>query len=304
MKKIWVEKYRPRSIDEVIFSDDRVKERFKTYVEEGEFPSLLLAGTQGTGKSSISRALIKDIGIDKMDVLRIKCSDEKIDAMRAKVVAFSMTMAIGKFKVVQLEEFDYLSQEAQGLLRSQIEDTSSNCRFIATCNYVNKIIPPLRSRFQEYTFTAPNREACLIRAAEILEAENKTFEIDDLEKVVSAGYPDMRKVIQLLEACSKTGGLELVADGTVSDWKLQLLPLLESGDLKAARKVVCESATKEELVDTYRFLYDNIHRIKKFKGCEDQAFVLIAQYQYQHYFVADPELQIAALFCELSMLGK
>lgn len=303
MKKLWVEAHRPRTLDHVIFSDERIKKIFSRFVEAGEIPNLLLYGVQGTGKSSISKALIRDLKIDRMDVLRVACSDEKIDAMREKVKTFSNTMAVGKFKIVQLEEFDYLSQDAQALLRTQIEDTSSNCRFIATCNYVNKIIPPLRSRFQEFSFSAPNREDCLIRAAEILEIESIEFEIEDLEKVVAAGYPDMRKIIQLLEASSKTGKLELSTDGSVSDWKLQLLPLLESGDLKMCRKVVCESASKEELIDAYRFLYDNIHRVKAFKNNVDQAIVLIAQYQYQHYFVADPELQIAALFCELTALG-
>lgn len=304
MKKLWVELHRPRNIENVIFADERIKKLFLKFIEEGEIPNLLLSGIQGTGKSSISKALIRDLKIDRMDVLRVACSDEKIDAMREKVKTFSNTMAVGKFKIVQLEEFDYLSQDAQALLRTQIEDTSSNCRFIATCNYVNKIIAPLRSRFQEFTFSAPNREECIIRGAEILEKENVEFELDDLEKVVAAGYPDMRKIIQLLEAGSKTGKLSLETDGSVSNWKLQLLPLLEVGDIKACRKVVCESASKEELIDAYRFLYDNVHRVKYFKNHLEDVFVLIAKYQYQHYFVADPELQMAALFCELSVLGE
>lgn len=306
MKKLWIESHRPKSIENIIFADKRIKRVFQSYVENQEIPNLLLFGVQGTGKTSISKALIRDLNIDRNDVIRINCSDEKIDAMRDKVKAFSNTMAHGKFKVVQLEEFDYLGHEAQALLRAQIEDSSDNCRFIATCNYINKITPPLRSRFQEFSFSAPDRDAALIRAAEILELENIDFDINDLDLIVSAGYPDMRKIIQLLEAGSKDGKLSLALDGKVSDWKLQLLPLLEAGNIAASRKVVCESASKEELIDVYRFLYNNIPTMPAFKKNADQIIVLIAQYQFQHSFVElqDAELQIAALFCEINALGK
>jgi DNA polymerase III delta prime subunit len=161
----------------------------------------------------------------------------------------------------------------------------------------------MHSRFQVFRFSRPDREQVLLRMADVLVAENIEFEVDDLEKVVEAGYPDVRKVLQLLEAGSKSGKLAIQGEGAVADWKLQLLPLLETGDLKGARTLVCTSASKEELQDVYRFLYDNIHRIKKLKGKEDQAVILIAQYQYQHAFVADPEIQVAALFIEMGALS-
>jgi replication factor C small subunit len=205
-------------------------------------------------------------------------------------------------KVVQLEEFDYLGHDAQALLRSLIEETAGSCRFIATCNYINKVTPPLRSRFQEFYFGAPDKMAVIERVVGILSQRGIEADLNDVDKIIAAGYPDFRKVIQLLEQHSTSGKLVIGDTAEVSDWKLQLLPLLERGDLKAARKTVCESATREELVEIYRFLYDNITRVKSFRGKEDQAIVLIAQYQYQHGFVADPELQIAALFAELGAL--
>ncbi len=315
VKKPWVEIYRPQSIQDVIFSDERTKKTFQKYLEERNIPNLLMYGPPGTGKTSVSEALCRELNVDSMDILRINCSDEKIDAMREKVRNFAMTMPLGQpfnfetgisadtaFKVVQLEEFDYLGHDAQALLRSLIEEVSSTCRFIATCNYINKVTPPLRSRFQEFYFAAPNREEMTIRAAEILESEGVEFTVEALDAVVAAGYPDMRKVIQLLEQQSTSGALLTVKTTGVSDWKLQLLPLLEKNDFKAARKVVCESATREELVEVYRFLYDNIGKLKVLKGKEDQAVVLIAQYMYQHAFAADPEINIAALFCELGAL--
>lgn len=301
MKKVWVEAYRPQSVKDVIVTNARERATFDQYVKEGEIPNLLMQGGPGTGKSSMSLALIRDLKIDRSDVLKINCSDEKIEAMRDKVKNFAMTMSVGKFKVVRLEEFDYLGHDAQALLRDLIETTSNNCRFIATCNYINKVTPALRSRFQEVTFSAPSKDEVLIKAAEILETENVKFELDDLEKVVAAGYPDFRKIIQILEKCSKTGSLVINDDAAAQDWKLQLLPLIEAGEIGSARKLVCETASKEELVDVYRFLYNNLHRCKKLKR-QDEAVVLIAQYQFQHSFVSDPELQIAALFIEIAAL--
>lgn len=301
MQKIWCEKYRPQCVADVIVKDEHDRRTFAQYVKEGEIPNLLLYGGPGTGKSSMSLALIRDVGVDRSDILKINCSDEKIDAMRDKVKAFAMTMPVGKFKVVRLEELDGIGHEAQKLLRDLMEVSSNSCRFIATCNYVNTVMPPLRSRFQEFQFASPSKDEVLIKAAEILEAEQVAFDLDDLEKVVAAGYPDFRKVIQLMEQSSKTGKLVIKGGDAARDWKLELLPLIEAGDIKGAREVVCASATKEELVDVYRFLYDNLHRMKKLKH-QDQAVVLIAQYQYQHGFVADPELQVAALFIEIAAL--
>ena len=302
LRKLWVEAYRPKKIVDVIFANDKERKVFESIIEEKSLPNLLLIGTQGTGKTSLSNALLHELGVLPEDTLRINCSDEKIDAIREKVKTFAYTMALGDFKVCQLEEMDHLSLDAQALLRALIEDVSSSCRFIATGNYENKIIPAMHSRFQVFRFSRPDREQVLLRMADVLVAENIEFEVDDLEKVVEAGYPDVRKVLQLLEAGSKSGKLAIQGEGAVADWKLQLLPLLETGDLKGARTLVCTSASKEELQDVYRFLYDNIHRIKKLKGKEDQAVILIAQYQYQHAFVADPEIQVAALFIEMGAL--
>lgn len=305
MKKVWVELYRPRSVERIIMPDVRTRKKFKEFIDEGQIPNILMYGGPGTGKTSLSLALIRDLGVQKVDVMKINCSDEKIDALRDKVKGFATTMAMGKFKVVRLEEFDYLGHDAQALLRALIEEVSGSCRFIATCNYINKVTPPLRSRFQEFQISTPAREDIIVLGAEILETEGVDFEIEDLEKVVAAGYPDVRKIIQLLEGSTIGGKLNLASNSaSVSDWKLQLIDCLESSDLKLARKVVCESATKEELSDVYRFLFDNVHRVKKLKGYLDDAIVLIAEYQYKHAFVADAEINVAALFIEIDALTR
>lgn len=304
IKKPWVEQYRPATLGSVIFTDERISKTFQKFVSEKFIPNLLLYGGPGTGKTSVSSALLKDLGVDRLDRLRINCSDEKIDALRDKVKSFAMTMPVGYLKVVQLEEFDYLGHDAQALLRSLIEEVGGSCRFIATCNYINKITPPLRSRFQEFAFVAPNRDLILERAATILAEHNIEADIDDVDSIISAGYPDFRKIIQLLEQHSSSGKLVISSAEAVFDWKLQLLPALESGDMKVARKIVCDSATKEEVAEVFKFLFDNLPKLKKFKGREDDAIVLLAQYQYQHAFAADAEINTAALFIELGRLIK
>lgn len=303
MKKVWVEKYRPKSIAGVIMPDQRISTKFASFISSCEIPNILLHGGPGTGKTSISRALINDLKIDKNDVLIIRCSDEKIDALRDKVRGFATTMPHGNFKVVRLEEFDYLSLDAQALLRSLIEDVSGSCRFIATCNYLNKVMPALRSRFQEFKIATPAREDVIVLAAEILEKEGARYSEDDLDRVVSIAYPDIRKLIQYLDEFTVNGEFKIRTTGeSASDWKLQLLPLLESGDLRAARKVICESATREEVVEIFKFIYDNLPRLKRFSKSIDDAVLLLNRYQYQHAFVSDVELNVAALMIELGQL--
>jgi DNA polymerase III delta prime subunit len=306
LNQVWCEKYRPKSVNKIILSDEKVKKQFNQFLISENIPNILMFGGPGTGKTSMSQALIKDLNINRLDVLRINCSDEKIDALRDKVKGFANTMPLGKFKIVRLEEFDYLNHEAQALLRSLIEDVSDSCRFIATCNYINKVTPPLRSRFQEFQMMSPDKDDVIVLAAEILEAEKIEFDITSIEKIIAVSYPDVRKMIQLLESNTVNNKLCLSNESSIVDWKLQLLPLLESSKFLQARKIVCESATQQELIDIFRFLFDNIHRAQLLvqHGYHDDAIILIAKYQYQHAFVSDPEINIAALFCELERFNK
>jgi DNA polymerase III delta prime subunit len=303
IKKPWVEAHRPHVLSDVIFSDTRVQRIFAKYAADKEFPNLLIYGPPGTGKSSLSWVLTRESEVDEMDVLKINCSDEKIDALREKVKTFATTMPYGDFKVVRLEEIDYLSQDGQALLRSLIEEVSGSCRFIATCNYLNKVLPPLQERFQLHHFKAPDAGEMTVRAAEILEKRAVEFTVEDLDAVVAACYPSFRRVLQTLESHSTNGTLVLAgSEEGGSDWKLGLLPLLEQGDFAGARKLVCTSATREEVQDVFRFIYDNLHKIKKLKGKEDQAVVKIAEYQVYHSQVSEVEINIAALFIELGAL--
>lgn len=302
VKQLWVERYRPKTLNDVIFAKASIRETFEAFIKDGSIPHLLIYGQPGIGKSSLSSVLINELRVNPSDVLRIPCSDEKIEAMREKVRVFASTIPYGQFKVVQLEEIDYLGHDAMALLRSLIEDSQDTCRFIATCNYVTKVIPPLRSRFDEVEFTKPSFDDVLERAAHILETEGVRFKVDDLQRVVLAGYPDLRKVTLLLERCSKTGTLLITENQQVDDWKLGLLPLLQAGDAAGARKLVCANATREEVSEVFRFIYDSLPKLPKFKQHEAQVIVLLAQYQYQAAFVADHEINLAAFFVEIGAL--
>ena len=296
---IWVEKYRPRTISDVIFQDARQAENSESFVSDGNFPNLLLSGIQGTGKTTISKALMRDVNVDKSDVLRINCSDKKIDALRNEVTSFATTMPLGKFKVVQLEEFDYLSLDGQALLRGLIEDTSATCRFIATCNYENKIIPPLKSRFQHFYFRAPDKDKIAGRMVDILDKEKVDYSAEDLLTYIDVGYPDIRRTIQLLQG--NVMGNKLLNPSSSSansaDWKFGLLDCISSGDFKAARKLVCESATREEHEEIFTFLYQNIDKMKVVDP--ESAIVTIATYMKGHIQSANTELNLAAMFIEL-----
>ena len=294
---IWVEKYRPARLCDVIFQNSAQAEQFARLVAGGTIPNLLFYGTQGTGKTTLSKVLISELSVDPADRLRINCSDEKIEAMREKVKTFSQSLPLGNFKVVQLEELDYLSLDAQALLRQLMEETAQYTRFIGTCNYVNKVIPALRSRFQEFEFKAPDMELVASRMAQILESEGVSYEPEVLLELIQRAYPDIRKIIQLLQQNSGGGTLARPSTGGAVDWKLELVNCLSRSDWWAARKVVC-AAPKEEHEEVYRFLYDNVDKLKVKN--KEQAVVTIAEYLYRHSLVADTEINLAALFIELS----
>jgi DNA polymerase III delta prime subunit len=299
---IWVERYRPKSIKDVIFQDERQREKFKSFIAAGDIPHLFLSGVQGTGKTSTSLSLIKDLNVASSDVLKINCSDEKIEALRNRVTSFAMSMPLGDFKVVRLEEVDYLSLESMALLRALIEETSRTCRYIATCNYANRVIPALKSRFQEFYFKAPDKEKVAVHVAEILEKEQVEYDAETLLTYVDVGYPDIRKIIQLLQGNVQNGKLlnpqQMSSDS--ADWKFGLLDAISAGDFKRARKLVCESATREEHEDVYTFLYTNIERMKV--SDKEAAIVTIAEYLKSHALVSDTEINLAACFISLGKL--
>ena len=198
--KLWVDRYRPTTIDDYVFHDETHERAFRAMIENKTIPHLLLSGIQGSGKTTLSNILVIALDIDPTDVLIINASDENsVDTIREKIKAFITTFAMGEFKVVRLEEADYITQQGQGILRMLMEEFSDNARFILTCNYENKIIPAIKSRVQQFRFKASNHDDVTEYAASVLISEHVKFQIHLLDLYVSAGYPDVRKIVNMLQ---------------------------------------------------------------------------------------------------------
>jgi DNA polymerase III delta prime subunit len=275
-------------------------------INERNIPHLLLSGVQGSGKSTLSSVLLNELNVDPIDVLSINASDENdVDTMRNKIKSFISTYAMGDFKVVRLEEADYLTPNAQGVLRAMMEDYADVARFILTCNYENKIIPPLKSRCQHFRFAKPDVDDVKVYVYEILTSESVKFTGALLEKYVAIGYPDIRKIVNLLQQYTIDGKLQPPeTKGETKGYKFALLEHIETGNWIDARKVVCAEVAREEWEDVYRFLYENLDKSPSFSSRDkwEAGIVVIADHLYKHSIVADPEINAAAMFIRLGQL--
>lgn len=303
---LWVEKYRPSTLDEYIFHDESHKKAFQQMVEDETIPHLLLSGVQGSGKTTIAQILIKALGVDPSDVLLINASDENsVDVMRDKIKSFITTFALGEFKVIQLEEADYLTLNAQAVMRKYMEDPNCPARFILTCNYENKIMPAIKSRVQQFRFKAADRDEITEYTAKILLSEKIKFTIDLLDKYIAVGYPDIRKIINLLQQNSIGGTLQsLTSKAEAGDYKFKLLDMISCDEWTLARSLVCANVVAEEWEDLYRFLYENLDKSKKFskKDNWEAGMVIIAEYLYKNSITADQEINAAAMFIRFSQV--
>ena len=303
---LWVEKYVPASLDEYIFQDETHKKSFQQMIESQTIPHLLLSGVQGSGKTAIAQILIKGINVDPSDLLVINASDDNsVEFMRERIKSFITTFAIGEFKVIQLEEADYLTHNAQAILRKYMEDPNCPARFILTCNYENKIMPAIKSRSQQFRFKASDRNDIAELTATILLKEKVKFDIDLLDKYIAVGYPDIRKIINLLQQNTIDGNLQpLVTKSEAGDYKFKLLDLINVDDWWGARTLACSNVATEEWEDLYRFLYENLDKSEKFskKDNWESGIVIITDHLYKNAVIADPEINFAACAIRLSQV--
>jgi replication factor C small subunit len=276
-------------------------------INDKSIPHLLFSGPAGSGKTTLAQILIKSMELNETDVMTINASDENsVDVIRDKIKAFVSTYAMGEFKVVHLEEADYISPAGQGVMRRLMEEYADVARFILTCNYEHKIAAPIKSRCQHFHFKAADKDDIAEYLIEILAAEHIKCDIDVIDKYISVGYPDIRKIVGMAQQYSDGGTLSPPPSQTSSgDYKFQLLELIERDKWTDIRKLLCATVLPEEWEDVYRFLYENIHKAPKFMSDRDkwdEAIVSIADHLYKHTLIADPEINAAALFIRLGQI--
>ena len=304
MKQLWVEKYRPNKVDGYVFVDEAQREQVQSWIRDGTIPHLLLSGAAGTGKTTLAKVLINELGVDEYDVMYVNGSKEgrKIEWVD-KLISFVQTMPFGRFKVVLIDEADYMNKESvQPALRNLMEDYSSTVRFIMTCNYPHKIIDPIHSRCQGFHITKTDHTEFTARVATVLVEEGMVFDLDVLDTYVKATYPDLRKCLNLVQMNSQSGTLAppSATDKAAKDWKLDCVDMFKRGQIRQARTLLCQSSTPEEAEDVFRWMYDNLDLWGKTDEQKDQAVVIIRNGIVNHTSVADVEINLSATLIELA----
>jgi|TARA_B100000315_G_scaffold234201_1_gene248021 DNA polymerase III delta prime subunit len=269
------------------------------YIESGDLPHLLLYGKAGTGKTTLAKILVNQI---ECDYLYINASDvRRVDDLIPKVRNFASTIGFKDNKIITLDEVDYISPHSQAALRNLMETFSKHCRFILTCNYVERIIDPIQSRCQSFQIIPPSRSEVAQRMVQILKEENIVYELDDLKILVNSGYPDIRRVINSAQRQSINGKLVVDKQSIVeNDYKLKLLEILKTQDRKSAfkniRQLVADSQIRD-FADLFRLLYDEVDSYGK--GHVAECILVIAKYELSDGQVVDKEINAMAMLIEL-----
>ena len=297
---LWVEKYRPTDLSTYV-GNEHLKEKVKVYLESEDVPHLLLYGKAGTGKTTLAKIITSNIDCDYM---YINASDEnKVDDVRNKIKTFASSVGFKSLKVIILDECDYLTPNAQAALRNLMETFSRHCRFILTCNYVERIIDPIQSRCQSYKVVPPSKKEVAQQMVNILNQENCTFELDDIALIVNAGYPDIRRVINSAQRQIIDGKLKIDTSSVIqNNYKLQLLEMLSNGSkLNDIRKLIADNSISD-YSELFRLLYDEVDNYGN--GKQAECIMNIAEAQYQDVHVVDKEINFMSLIIRLLRLLK
>jgi len=301
-KDLWVEKYRPTDISTYVFRDEAQRKQVQNWIDDGGIPHLLFSGSPGTGKTTLAKVLINELKVEKNDVLYINASrDNGVEMIRKRISAFSETMPWGEFKVILLDEADHISPEGQAALRGVMEQYHASVRFILTCNYPNMIIPALHSRCQGFHIEQLDQNDFTLRVGEIL-ADNKVkFDIETLDAMVRANYPDLRKTINTVQMTIVDNNLVMPdEDSNTSEWRLKMVELFKAGRIIDARRLIIKSARADEYNDIFTWLYKNLDLYTKDDFQYDSCVLAIREGMIKHTQVADPEINLSATLIEIS----
>ena len=305
MKELWTEKYRPDTLEGYVFRDNDQKHQVEGWITSGAIPHLLFSGAPGVGKTTLAKILINQLSVQDVDVLEINASRENsLDNVRERITNFVATMPFGEFKVVLLDEADYISPNGQAALRGVMETYSSTARFILTCNYPNKVIPALHSRCQGFHIEKIDTTEFTARIATVLVTEGVEIDIDTLDSYVKATYPDLRKCINLVQMNSVDGKLvrPQESDSAMADYRLAVVDLFKEGKLLEARKLLCSQVRADEMDELFRWMYDNLELWSDTQEGQDQAVLIIAKGLRNIPMVADQEINLAATLVELTQI--
>jgi len=295
---LFVEKYRPVSLENYI-GNQHLKTKVSKYINTGDIPHLLLHGKAGTGKTTLAKLLVSNIDCDQM---YINASDENnVETVRNKVKVFASSVGFKDLKVIILDECDFLTPNAQAALRNLMETFSKHCRFILTCNFVERIIDPIQSRCQSYQIIPPSKKEVAIHTSNILNTEGITYDNNDIVAMVNSGYPDIRRIINAVQRNIVDNNLVVDTESMVqNDYKLQVLEILQTQDKKLAfknlRQLLADSQIRD-YADLFRLLYDEIDSYGK--GHIAEVILTIAKYELSDAQVVDKEINAMAMLIEI-----